>query len=147
MRRSMFLRMQHPRAEALCLRARLALACAAAARGSEREGLVAEVRRDVRRLSRERNTAWPALARLLEAGLAALSGDRESVARLCFEAERGLQAADMMLHANIAARRRGVLIGGDLGTKLVADADQWMVAHGVAEPARLSAVYAPGFSD
>jgi hypothetical protein len=145
MRRSLFLLVQHGRIEALGVRARVALAAAGSVSGSERGELLAEVRRDARRLRRESSGHAAPTSRMLLAGVAALSGDLAEAVRLCREAEHGFEAADMRLCEKIAARRRGQLLKGDQGDDLMADADTWMSAHGVRDPERMSDVFAPGF--
>jgi len=45
-----------------------------------------------------------------------------------------------------AARRRlGSLLGGDEGARSIAAAESWMSAQGVKDPARMTAMIAPGF--
>ena len=61
------------------------------------------------------------------------------------EAAALFQAQEMGLHAAVARRRQGVLLGGDEGRALVAEADAWMAGQQVRNPARLAAVLAPGF--
>jgi len=51
----------------------------------------------------------------------------------------------MALMAAAAARRLGVLLGGDEGAAEVARSDGWMVAQGVRDPERLTRVLAPGW--
>ena len=53
------------------------------------------------------------------------------------------------MEANVAAARRGLgqLIGGGRGRELIAAADAWLTGQGVRNPARMAAVFAPGFPD
>jgi len=53
----------------------------------------------------------------------------------------------MLLYAAVAGRRRGQLLGGDAGRELVQNAETWMIGQGIRNPARWSAMYAPGFPD
>ena len=57
------------------------------------------------------------------------------------------EAVDMGLFAAAARRRLGTLLGGDAGRALIAQADAWMAAQEVRNPARMAAGLAPGFPD
>ena len=54
-------------------------------------------------------------------------------------------AADMALVESSARRRLGQLVGGDEGADLVREAEGWMRSQGVANPARTTELFAPGF--
>lgn len=43
-----------------------------------------------------------------------------------------------------ARRRRGELAGGPEGRRLIEEADRWMLAQGVRNPVRMTAMVAPG---
>src|SRR5262249_1832631 len=49
----------------------------------------------------------------------------------------------MALHAAVARRRRGQLLGGSDGRALVESADAWMQTKGIRNPARTAALLAP----
>ncbi|EYF02200.1 Hypothetical protein CAP_7411 [Chondromyces apiculatus DSM 436] len=83
------------------------------------------------------------LAAMLRAGAAAVRGEREEALSLLDRAATQLDAADMSLYAAAARFRVGAL--GDAAT--LAQTTQWMRQHGVADPARLTAMLAPGFPD
>jgi hypothetical protein len=53
----------------------------------------------------------------------------------------------MRLYAAAARRRLGRLIGGDAGKALLVEADTWMASQGIKNPARMTAMLAPGFPD
>ena len=57
------------------------------------------------------------------------------------------ERADMRSHAAAARRRLGGLQHDERGRALVADADAWMAAHGIRNPARMTRMLAPGFPD
>jgi hypothetical protein len=60
------------------------------------------------------------------------------------DAEAGLTALDMALHAAAVRRRRGGLIGGAEGRELIASADAAMRAQQIRNPARRTAMFLPG---
>ena len=99
-----------------------------------------------RRLEKE-NVAWAtAMARLVRAGVAGVRGERPRAAALLAEAAQAFDAVEMPLYAASARRRLGEILGGDEGAAMVAGADTLMTGRGVREPARLAAMYAPGFA-
>ncbi|AUX31318.1 MULTISPECIES: serine/threonine-protein kinase PknK [Sorangium] len=142
--RSQQLRVQPARMDMLLLRARTAIA-AAAARRSGREPLLREAEADAARLEREVRRDGAPLAALLRAGVARLR-DRPSEALVQLgAAARGFDAVDMALHGACARRGRGELLGGDAGRALVAQADEAMARQGIRRPDRWTALYLPGF--
>jgi hypothetical protein len=143
-RRSQLLRVQMLRIELLELRGRSALA---AARTARRPGaLLYSAARDARRLQREQEPWAHAHAELLRAGIATVRGDRRrAVARLYAAADQ-FEALEMHLHAAASRRRLGELLGAAPGHALVSQADQWMRDQTIREPARMTNVYAPGFT-
>jgi hypothetical protein len=113
----------------------------------ERPQLLAEVESIAKRLRRERRTWVIGMAALLEGAAAAMRGDSARAAELLEVAAGTLDRADMRLHAALARRERGRLIGGDEGRTLLSEAHSWLVDHRVKSPARLGAMLAPGFPD
>jgi hypothetical protein len=53
----------------------------------------------------------------------------------------------MGLHAAVAQRCRGQLIGGDEGGSLVVGSETWMTEQGIRSSGRMSAALAPGFGE
>jgi serine/threonine protein kinase len=141
-RRSFLLRVEAVRIHSMYLRGRAAVATAAGSRGEP--SAVDDAESDARRIEKE-GTAWgAALARLVRAGAASVRRDRGAALEHAAAAEQELAAADMALHAAVARRRRGELLGGAEGAALVAAADEWMAGQTIAEPARVAAMLAPG---
>jgi hypothetical protein len=132
-KRSLFLRVQFIRIEAMHLRGRAALA--AARPGGEGAALRKRALADARRLDGEKIRWAGALALLLRAGVAAQEGDRARAEALLDEAIVELEAVDMHLYAQAARRARGY----------VAAADAWMRKQQIRDPARMSALLVPGF--
>ena len=86
------------------------------------------------------------VALTLQAALAATRGRTRRALDLLGTAEPLADGVDMSLLSSIIRRRRGELLGGDTGSALISSADLAMGAQGIVNPARLSEVYAPGFS-
>ncbi len=130
-RKGMFFRVQYIRAEALWMRAR----CLVAA------GELARAAADARRLAREDASWTHPMAAAIRAAIARASGHGDAAALLA-EAEAGFAAHDQRLHALACRRWRGVLRDD---AALVAEADAGFAAQGVVSPAKLAAVFVPGF--
>jgi len=86
------------------------------------------------------------MARLVRAGVAGVRGEGPRAAARLAEAAAAFDAVNMPLYAASARRRLGEILGGDEGAAMVADADSLMTGRGVRKPARLAAMYAPGFT-
>ncbi|HTU89005.1 MAG TPA: AAA family ATPase, partial [Gemmataceae bacterium] len=99
------------------------------------------------RLDREKRPDARSLATLIRAGIANCKGDLDKAKQLLEAALSGLTDCELGLFAAATRRRLGQLIGGDQGKSLIAEADRWMTAQGIRNPARMTAVYAPGFAD
>ena len=84
------------------------------------------------------------LAQLLRAGVAATRGDSEDAGALLGSAAAGFDAAHMRLYAAAARRRLGEVMGGDEGRSIIHAAAAWMAAQKVQNPARMTAMLAPG---
>ena len=104
----MLLRVQNIRVEAQHLRARCALAEAKASGDANLDVAT----KAARMIERERMPWALAIARLVDASVAAVRGDAGATAALV-AAEQALTAADMHLYAAVTRYRRGQLIGGD----------------------------------
>jgi serine/threonine protein kinase len=142
--KSMLLRIQGLRIEAKYLRARLSLASAT---GSERERRLRIAESLAKSIARE-NMPWSnPLAKLIHAGLANRKGDDLQAAALVSQAIEGFEAADMKLYAATARRRLGEIVGGDGGTELITQADEWMSKQEIKNPAAVANLMAPGFTE
>ncbi len=142
LRGSFLLRVVMVRAETLLLRARCALAAAAVT--DQPAEYVARARQLARQLARQPMDWCGGAAALVEAGVAQLQGQTEvAVARLEV-AEHDLHATETHGLAWAAARRRGVLVGGDEGRDLIQDSDARMRAQKVVNPERMTRFFAPG---
>ncbi len=151
MARSLLLRIQFTKIEALHLRARAALAAAAAhqtsggKRGDDPAPLLLQAATDdARRITRVKTPWSGALSRLIGAGIAATQGNAEQATTLLEIAEAGFAESDMTLYQMVTRRRRGQILGGDQGRALVEATDRWLSEREVKNPERLAAVLAPG---
>jgi tRNA A-37 threonylcarbamoyl transferase component Bud32/tetratricopeptide (TPR) repeat protein/type II secretory pathway predicted ATPase ExeA len=143
-KRSMLLRVQAVRIMVNDVRARTAIVLATRS-GADRahrkaaEGYVRAIEREDMEWARPH-------ARMLRASLAHLDGDARGALSHLEAAEAEFAAADMQLLAQIARRRRGLLMNGDGGAALRTTADAWLTARGIQSPAKLTALYSPGFA-
>jgi hypothetical protein len=145
LRRSLLLQIEFVRIEASYLRARAALLCAA--RGREVARFLSIARGDARRIGRFGRRWSDAIALLLSAAVANLEGRTGAARDLLAAAATAFERADMGSHAAAARRRLGELLGNERGRELIADADAWMASHGIKHPARMTRMFAPGFTD
>lgn len=141
----MLMRVQYIRIESLYHRAAAALGVAAGdVTVNRRNALLKIAEADARSIQRE-HMAWSnPLALLLHAAVAAARKNRQAAADLLRDAEAGFDAADMGLYAAAVRRRRGELMPGEDGARLIEAADAWMLRQKVRNPARMTAMVAPG---
>ncbi len=125
------------------VRGRSAVASAGLA-AAERERRLTAARRDQKNLEDE-GIPWAApLAAMLEASIARESGDSAGAQSALRRAIKAAEAAEMSLHAASSRRQLGVLLGGDDGATLVAEADEAMKVLGVRVPERYAQMLLPG---
>ena len=136
---SLLLRVQRIRIESLWFRMRAAIAAADADPARRAEYL-----RDAERTGRQlRDIDAPQAAPMAimgYAGIAATSGHRDRALRYLDQAVSILETEDMPLHLAAAQRRQGEMRRD--GTSQAAD--QWMIDHGVRNPAAWARMLVPG---
>jgi hypothetical protein len=98
-----------------------------------------------KQLARERLPHGRALAKLLAARIARVSGDAERALATLNDASLSLESAGLALHAQCSRRCIGTLMGGNMGNILVAEVDVALRASGVRDPARFAEMMTPGF--
>ncbi|HEY3104406.1 MAG TPA: protein kinase [Pyrinomonadaceae bacterium] len=140
--RSLLLRTQGLKVDALHLRARLALASAS---GAVREQRLRIAEDCADRIAREAMAWSNPLANMTYAALAKQRGDTSRAAAFTRRALDGFKAVDMALYAAAARRRLGELLLGDEGRELVADSESWMTKQQIKNPAAVTNLMAPGF--
>jgi len=143
--KSNILRVQFHRVFMTLLRGSVAVAAALAGPRRDRDKLLREASAAASRLASEGTDYARPAAALLEASILAARG-RPGQARGPLErAVADFEAADMALHAEVARRRLGEVVGGEAGRALVARADAFMERQGIKRPDRWTAIHAPGF--
>jgi hypothetical protein len=145
--RALVLHVQVIAIEAIDLRARAALAAALDERGSIRARLLREATRCARRLERLDAPLAQPFAQKVHGGVAAIRGDRDAAMLHLDGCVAGFDAAGMALHANAARLPLAALRGGDEGRRLALEAEGWMRAQGLKDPASMAATIAPGFRE
>jgi eukaryotic-like serine/threonine-protein kinase len=143
--RTRLLRIQFLRIEAGFLRARAALLNAARGRNVGR--FLSIARADARRIGRFGLRWSDAIAMLLGAAVTFLEGRPGDARDMMAAAVAACERADMKLYAAVARRRLGMLRNDDRGRELVREADAWMAAQGIRNPARMTRLIATGFPD
>jgi serine/threonine protein kinase/tetratricopeptide (TPR) repeat protein len=144
-RRAFVLNYQMGRVDNLDLCGRARVAAARRAPPAQARALLRGADKIVAALEREGMPPAAPLAAVIRAAALHQRGERDGAVRSLRAAAAGFDAASMALHAQAARRRLGVLLGDDEGRALVVDADAWMSAGAVADPARLTGMLAPGF--
>jgi hypothetical protein len=144
-KKSLIMRAEIVRVEALQMHARCALA--AATSDPEFRPLLRAAERDARQLEQEEPPRPQAHAKLIRAGVAGVRGDIPRAIVLLADAAQACDTADMRLHAAAARRRLGEFLGGDEGRDLVDAANRWMASQGIRKPDRIVTMYVPGFPD
>jgi hypothetical protein len=140
---SMSLRVRQVGLMCFDLRARAALAAAAA--GREAPKLVRLAEEDAKRVERRRLPMAQPMAGMLYAGVANLRGQKsEAIGRLTTAAAQ-FDALDMRLFAAAARRRLGELMEGGEGAALTQAADAQMNAETIRNPLRWISFMAPGY--
>jgi eukaryotic-like serine/threonine-protein kinase len=140
---SLLLRVQVVRTEVWEIRGRCALAAAAA--GQHAALRLRDAVGAASRLRRE-GTHWGGgVASLIEAGVAALRGDQDHAELLLDHAIKDFECAEMGLYGAAARYRRGQIRGGTAGSDEMIEANTWIKAKGVRNPARMVAMLSPGF--
>ena len=131
------------------LQGRLAVARAALAAES---GSGAELRKRLKlaklmaqKLGKYRGPVQRLLGSLIRAGIARVKRDDETAVKYLHRAIAGLESHQTALHAQVARMRLGETIGGSEGEALVAQARDWMHAHGIVRPSRIARMLVPGW--
>ena len=122
---------------------RVAIA-SAVARPDVRRARLAVARKMVRKLRGEHDRWAGAVARMLEASIAAVEGRREEAIAVMRDALERLEATGTLVFHAPARYRLGQLLGGDEGRALMKVAAGDLEAQGIRDPSRWSEAYVPG---
>ncbi len=147
LKRSLLLRVQFIRTSMYFLRARAALAAAAAIRHSrptEARSLFTVASRAAGHLDREQMPCPKAYARLIQGVLAAERGDSKNGIPLLEEAVECFESVEMRLCAAAARRRLGEFLGGTRGRQEIDRADQWMSDQKIKKPSSMASMIVCG---
>lgn len=142
--RSLLLRVQMIRIQMHELRARCAVAMAALS--EDPHLFLRQAEHDVKQLEHEQRPWALACARCLQAAIALQHRQHDKARERLQEAVDRFDACDMLLNAAVARRCLGEMIGGVEGDSLISQADAWISTQGIQDPARWTAMYAPGFA-
>jgi eukaryotic-like serine/threonine-protein kinase len=112
---------------------------------SQREQLLTVAKQEAQVVHQEGRHYSRGVAGILRAGIAMTEGQTETALQQLEEAIAGFTEAEMALHAAVARRRKGELLGGANGQALIAEADAAMEAQGIRKPQQWADMYAPGF--
>jgi hypothetical protein len=144
-RRSLLLRVQLIRAWTLFARGRSAVASLGGLIEPARSARLAKARHVHRSLGREKMPWTDALAAMLGASIAKVSGDAHAAEQSLRHAIALADEVAMALHAAAARLCLGALLGGEAGVNLQKDAEDAMRERGVRVPARYAQMLLPGF--
>ena len=100
-----------------------------------------------RQIASERMPWSDPIALLLEAGLAHLEGNAPLALRHLHDAAARFDSADMKLYLAVTRRCIGALQDDAAGRALKGEADEWMAAQDIKNPAAMTRTLAPGFPD
>lgn len=142
LRKSYILRWQILRVVAYYLRARAAMGAWLNDR-SDRASYK-EAAAYMRKLAKMRTLWGEPMARSIQAGLSAGSGNKREAIHLLEMAEQKFLQLELRNVAAACRRRRGEIMGGESGAELIGDADAQLRSEDVRRPDRLLAMYLPG---
>jgi hypothetical protein len=142
-KKSLLLRTQFMRVLTEFARGRAAVASVDAA-PSLRDARLAEASARARDLRREQMTWTEPLASVVTASVKNARGDRAGAISALRESVAFAEAANMSLYAAAARHQLGLLLGGDRGAELVAQAEDEMRVREVRVPARFASMLIPG---
>jgi len=121
-----------------------ACATAAAAGAADRAALLRRAARLARRLLAEHVPWCTSYGLLVQASVALVRGRDDDAAGRLDDAIGALERADMRMMAEAARMRRGLLLGGDEGSHLAAEAARRLRDEGATDPEALSRILVVG---
>ena len=127
-------------------RAALLMAEQCLAEGKDASSYLREARLDGQRLRKKKLAHGPVMGTLIQAGVAALQGNRPEAIALLERAVADFESLGQGMMANTAKRRLGQLRGGADGARLVDEAEQWLLQQGVADIEAITRFHACGLS-
>lgn len=146
LKRSHLLRHQGSLIEALYVRARCRLAVASKPKigFSNRQDLLRLSEQDARVIAHQGAPWGEVLSELIRAGIASVRRDVPRTLNLLEAAETKSRRLKMAIHASVASRRRGEILGSPAGDALMAGANTWMEDQEIRRPERVADLLLPG---
>jgi hypothetical protein len=144
LQRSYYLSIPTVRIEISYPRARGALMCAL--EGHEPKAMLRLAESDLHVLEGTHRNYALALAKLLKVSIAAVRGERESLPALLKSAAKACSDADLTVHAAVARKELGELLGGDEGKRLVQSALRALRELGVHDADKMARALLPGLA-
>lgn len=105
--------------------------------------LKSRARRSARALEKFGRPHSDGIASMLRAELAAHDGRQDEAVELYERAEQLLDETHTGFYAHAARRRRGILLGGEEGDRLIDEARAWLVERGVESPDAMASMATP----
>ncbi len=96
-------------------------------------------------LSREGVAYAEGMGAGLRAGLAMCRGDKDAAMMELDKAIELTRQGEILIVTMPLVRARGLLVGGDEGAAQVAEVDEFFTSQSLTNPARVAAIFAPGF--
>ena len=109
--------------------------------------MLSVARAAARRIANERMPWSDPIALLVRAGIAYLEGGTPLALRHLHDAADRFERADMSLYVAAASRRIAALQHDERGRALQRQADEWMAAQNIRNPACMTRMLAPGLPD
>lgn len=122
-------------------------ALGAASNTQDRKPLLRIARRQLKKLVREKYPVVEPWIFYIKGCFARLEGDEDGAVKMLREAAKAFGQGGFALYAAATRRQLGLLLDGDEGRRLVAEADETLKREGILRPDRLAATLAPGFPD
>jgi hypothetical protein len=141
--KSMLMRIQILRIDAMFLSARAALA--SARQNVNRESRLKTAEKLAQRIAKERIAWGTPFAYLVRAAIEHQRGDNSKAVDLLSQAIELFAATDSYLYAAAARRRLGELTAGERGLEYIAEADDLMRKRQIVNPVAMTRLMAPGF--
>lgn len=141
LKRSLLLRIQIILIEALNMRALTALAMATIS--NDKASFLKIAEKEARRIEKEDVIWGNGMAKSIRGQMAMVQGDQQEAISWLADAEFTFELANMKLFAMSIARRRGELIDGEQGSRLIDGANSWFNSQQIKSIEAISSIFVP----